>query len=91
MEMGRPGSEALTAPFTHPQPRPDCAVAGVLCLLLGAAVLSLHYARPSALRLFLEGSVKDLESPTKGSSPLILSNPLHKQFGALDLTMSTNL
>ncbi|KAM9714752.1 dual oxidase maturation factor 2-like isoform 2-T2 [Dama dama] len=64
---------------------------GVLCLLLGAAVLSLHYARPSALRLFLEGSVKDLESPTKGSSPLILSNPLHKQFRASDLTISTNL
>uniref|UniRef100_A0A4W2HJY3 Dual oxidase maturation factor 2 n=1 Tax=Bos indicus x Bos taurus TaxID=30522 RepID=A0A4W2HJY3_BOBOX len=64
---------------------------GVLCLLLGAAVLSLHYARPSALRLFLEGSVNDLESPTKGSSPLILSNPLHKQFKTSDLTISTNL
>uniref|UniRef100_A0AC11BII6 Dual oxidase maturation factor 2 n=1 Tax=Ovis aries TaxID=9940 RepID=A0AC11BII6_SHEEP len=64
---------------------------GVLCLLLGAAVLSLHYARPSALRLFLEGSVKDLESPAKGSSPLVLSNPLHKQFRASDLTISTNL
>ena len=91
MEMGRPGSEALTASFTHPQPRPDCAIAGVLCLLHGAAVLSLHYARPSALRLFLEGSVNDLESPTKGSSPLILSNPLHKQFKTSDLTISTNL
>ena len=83
---GRPGSGALTAPFTR-----DCANAGILCLLLGVAVLSLHYARPSALRTFLDGSVKGLESQAKGSSPLILNNPLHKQFWASDLTISTNL
>lgn len=64
---------------------------GILCLLLGVAVVSLQYARPSALRTFLDGSVKDCDSQEKRSSPLILNNPLHKQFGALDLTMSTNL
>ncbi|XP_007121453.1 dual oxidase maturation factor 2 [Physeter macrocephalus] len=64
---------------------------GILCLLLGAAVLSLHYARPSALRTFLDGSVKGLESQAKGSSPLILNNPLHKQFWASDLTINTKL
>ncbi|KAJ8776915.1 hypothetical protein J1605_015092 [Eschrichtius robustus] len=64
---------------------------GILCLLLGVAVLSLHYARPSALRTFLDGSGKGLESQAKGSSPLILNNPLHKQFWASDLTISTNL
>ncbi|XP_014702541.2 dual oxidase maturation factor 2 [Equus asinus] len=64
---------------------------GILCLLLGGAVVSLHYARLSALRTFLDQSVKDYGSPAKGSSPLILKNPLHKQFGASDLTISTNL
>nr|XP_006201800.1 dual oxidase maturation factor 2 [Vicugna pacos] len=64
---------------------------GILCLLLGVAVVSLQYARPSALRIFLDGSVKDCDSQAKRSSPLVLNNPLHKQFGALDLTMSTNL
>uniref|UniRef100_A0A8D0ZEQ3 Dual oxidase maturation factor 2 n=1 Tax=Sus scrofa TaxID=9823 RepID=A0A8D0ZEQ3_PIG len=64
---------------------------GILCLLLGAAVVSLHYARPSALRTFLEGSIKDCDSQAKGSSPLILNNPLHKQSGTSDLTISTNL
>lgn len=64
---------------------------GILCLLLGGAVVSLHYARLSALRTFLDQSVKDYGSPAKGSSPLILKNPLHKQFGASDLTISTKL
>ncbi|XP_058915407.1 dual oxidase maturation factor 2 [Kogia breviceps] len=64
---------------------------GILCLLLGVAVLRLHYARPSALRTLLDGSVKGLESQAKGSSPLILNNPLHKQFWASDLNISTNL
>ncbi|XP_059859560.1 dual oxidase maturation factor 2-like [Delphinus delphis] len=64
---------------------------GILCLLLGVAVLSLHYARTSALRTFLDGSVKGLESQAKGSSSLILNNPLHKQFWGSDLTISTNL
>lgn len=80
------GSGVLTAPLT-----PNCAPAGILCLLLGAAVVSLHYARPSALRTFLEGSIKDCDSQAKGSSPLILNNPLHKQSGTSDLTISTNL
>ncbi|CAD7671095.1 unnamed protein product [Nyctereutes procyonoides] len=64
---------------------------GILCLLLGVAVVSLHYSRPSALRTFLDQSVKNYGSQVKGSLPLILNNPLHKQFGALDLTTSTNL
>ncbi|XP_026940007.1 dual oxidase maturation factor 2 [Sagmatias obliquidens] len=64
---------------------------GILCLLLGVAVLSLHYARTSALRTFLDGSVKGLESQAKRSSSLILNNPLHKQFWGSDLTISTNL
>ncbi|TEA28762.1 hypothetical protein DBR06_SOUSAS24510019 [Sousa chinensis] len=84
--VGRPGSGALTALFTR-----DCANTGILCLLLGVAVLSLHYARTSALRTFLDGSVKGLESQAKGSSSLILNNPLHKQFWGSDLTISTNL
>lgn len=65
--------------------------AGVLCLLLGGAVVSLHYSRPRALRTFLDLSVKDYGSQAKGNLHLILSNPLPKQFGALDLTTSTNL
>lgn len=77
---------ALTAPFPSVH-----AAAGILCLLLGGAVVSLHYARLSALRTFLDQSVKNYGSPAKGSSPLILKNPLHKQFGASDLTISTNL
>ncbi|XP_073733042.1 dual oxidase maturation factor 2 isoform X2 [Callorhinus ursinus] len=64
---------------------------GILCLLLGVAVVSLHYSRPSALRTFLDGSVKDCGSQAKRNLSLILNNPLHKQFGALDLTNSTNL
>lgn len=64
---------------------------GVLCLLLGGAVVSLHYSRPRALRTFLDLSVKDYGSQAKGNLHLILSNPLPKQFGALDLTTSTNL
>lgn len=68
-----------------------CAAAGILCLLLGVAVVSLHYSWPSALRTFLDRSGKDYGSQAKGSSPLILNNPLHKQFGALDLTTNTNL
>uniref|UniRef100_G1L641 Uncharacterized protein n=1 Tax=Ailuropoda melanoleuca TaxID=9646 RepID=G1L641_AILME len=63
---------------------------GILCLLLRVAVMSLHYSRPGALRTFLDG-VKDYGSQAKGSLPLILNNPLHKQFGALDFTISTNL
>ncbi|XP_008682214.1 dual oxidase maturation factor 2 [Ursus americanus] len=64
---------------------------GILCLLLGVAVVSLHYSRPGALRTFLDRSVKDYGNQVKGSLPLILNNPLHKQFGALDFTISTNL
>lgn len=67
------------------------AAAGILCLLLGVAVVSLHYSRPGALRTFLDRSVKDYGNQVKGSLPLILNNPLHKQFGALDFTISTNL
>ncbi|KAM8780812.1 dual oxidase maturation factor 2 [Rhynchonycteris naso] len=64
---------------------------GVLCLFLGGAVVSLHYARPSALRAFLDRSVKNCGNQARGDSPLHLNNPLHKQFGTSDLTVSTNL
>lgn len=77
---------ALTAPSPG-----ACAAAGLLCLLLGAAVVSLHYALPSALRTFLDPSVKDCGNHARGSSPLNFSNSLHKPFGASDVTVSTNL
>ncbi|XP_007534168.1 dual oxidase maturation factor 2 isoform X2 [Erinaceus europaeus] len=64
---------------------------GILCLLLGGAVVGFHYLRPRALRIFLDQSVKDCGSQAKGGSPLVLSNPLHQKLGASDLTISTNL
>ncbi|XP_006778053.1 PREDICTED: dual oxidase maturation factor 2 [Myotis davidii] len=64
---------------------------GILCLLLGGAVVGLHYAKPSALRIFLDGSVKNCGNQARGGSPLSLSNPYYKQFGASDATISTNL
>lgn len=64
---------------------------GILCLLLGGAVVSLHYTLPSALRSFLDRSVKDCGDQERGSSPLNLNNPLHKKFGSSDLTISTHL
>lgn len=77
---------ALTTPFlSHP------AAAGLLCLLLGVAVVSLHYAQPRALRIFLNQSVKDCGSHVRGRSPLTLNNELWEQLGASDLIISTNL
>ncbi|XP_011353474.1 dual oxidase maturation factor 2 [Pteropus vampyrus] len=64
---------------------------GVLCLLLGGAVVSLHYTLPSALRSFLDRSVKDRGNQERGGSPLNFNNPLHKKFEASDLTISTHL
>ncbi|XP_066200151.1 dual oxidase maturation factor 2 [Saccopteryx leptura] len=64
---------------------------GVLCLFLGGAVVSLHYARPSALRAFLDRSVKNYGNQARGGSPIHFNNPLPKQFEASDLTVSTNL
>ncbi|XP_045678981.1 dual oxidase maturation factor 2 [Phyllostomus hastatus] len=64
---------------------------GVLCLFLGAAVVSLHYARPSALRTFLDQSVQNCGNQAREGSPLNFSNPVHKQPGASDLIISTNL
>lgn len=78
------------AALTAPSPC-VCAAAGVLCLLLGGAVVSLHYALPNALRTFLDPSVKDCGNHARGSSLLHFSNSLHKQFGASDVTISTNL
>ncbi|KAM6201795.1 dual oxidase maturation factor 2 [Rhynchocyon petersi] len=85
----RLGSAALTARF-------GAAfwitlATGILCLLLGGAVVSLHYRRPSALRTFLDQSVKDQGGQARGGSPLILSNPLHKQSEDSDIQMCTNL
>uniref|UniRef100_A0A8C9ADN5 Dual oxidase maturation factor 2 n=1 Tax=Prolemur simus TaxID=1328070 RepID=A0A8C9ADN5_PROSS len=64
---------------------------GVLCLLLGGAVMSLHYARPSALRAFLDQSLKDSSSQGREGSSLVLKNPLHKQSRLPDLHITTNL
>ncbi|XP_023602308.1 dual oxidase maturation factor 2 [Myotis lucifugus] len=64
---------------------------GVLCLLLGGAVVGLHYAKPSALRTFLDGSVKNFGNQPRGGSPLGLNNPSYKQFSASEATISTNL
>ncbi|XP_070260875.1 dual oxidase maturation factor 2 [Myotis yumanensis] len=64
---------------------------GVLCLLLGGAVVGLHYAKPSALRTFLDGSGKNFGNQARGGSPLGLNNPSYKQFEAMATTISTNL
>nr|XP_026247889.1 dual oxidase maturation factor 2 [Urocitellus parryii] len=64
---------------------------GILCLLLGGAVVILHYAGPNALRIFLDQSVRDCSGQEKRRSPLVLNNPLHKQFGAPNLSITTNL
>ncbi|XP_076983868.1 dual oxidase maturation factor 2 [Tamandua tetradactyla] len=61
---------------------------GILCLLLGGAVVSLHYARPGALRTFLDQSVKDYPGQMRGGPALVLSNPLHKQSEAQDLNVT---
>ena len=79
-------SGTLNAPFSC-----VCAAAGILCLVLGGAVVSLHYARPSALRTFLDQSVENCGNQARGGSPLNFSNPVHKQCGASDLIISTNL
>lgn len=65
--------------------------AGILSLLLGGAVVILHYTRPSALRTFLDQSVKDCSDQAKGNSPLILNNPHHEQFRTPDLNITTIL
>ncbi|XP_054420981.1 dual oxidase maturation factor 2 [Pteronotus mesoamericanus] len=64
---------------------------GILCLFLGGAVVSLHYARPRALRIFLDQSVKNRGNQTREDSPVNFSNPVHKQLEASDLTISTSL
>ncbi|XP_004687899.1 PREDICTED: dual oxidase maturation factor 2 [Condylura cristata] len=64
---------------------------GTLCLLLGGAVVTLHYTWPSALRTFLDHSVKDCGGQANGDSSLVLNNPLHEQFGVSYLTATTNL
>ncbi|XP_016067281.1 PREDICTED: dual oxidase maturation factor 2 [Miniopterus natalensis] len=64
---------------------------GVLCLLLGGAVVGLHYARPRALRTFLDRSDKNCGNQARGDSPLNLNHPLYKQFGVSESTISTKL
>lgn len=64
---------------------------GILCLLLGGAVVLLHYAWPSALRAVLDQSAPDYGGQARAGSPLILNNPLHQQFAAPDLTLTTKL
>ncbi|EDL28095.1 RIKEN cDNA 9030623N16 [Mus musculus] len=64
---------------------------GILSLLLGGAVVILHYTRPSALRSFLDLSVKDCSNQAKGNSPLTLNNPQHEQLKSPDLNITTLL
>ncbi|XP_008581319.1 PREDICTED: dual oxidase maturation factor 2 [Galeopterus variegatus] len=64
---------------------------GILCLLLGGAVVSLHYARPSALRILLYRRVKNRSRQARGASPFVLDNPLHRRCGAPHLKLSTNI
>lgn len=82
------GEESLhpLTPFVFPS-----SGAGILSLLLGAAVVILHYTWPSALRSFLDQSGKDCSSQAKGKLPLILDNPQHKQFENPDLNITTVL
>ncbi|XP_045438955.1 dual oxidase maturation factor 2 isoform X2 [Pipistrellus kuhlii] len=60
-------------------------------LATGGAVVGLHYARPNALRTFLDRSVKNGGNQARGDSALSLNNPFYKQFGASDASISTNL
>ncbi|XP_008267290.3 dual oxidase maturation factor 2 [Oryctolagus cuniculus] len=65
---------------------------GILCLLLGGAVVCAHYAAPSALRTFLD--LRDLDYSgleKEGGAPLFLSNALDKQFQPPDFSITTNL
>ncbi|XP_007933502.1 dual oxidase maturation factor 2 [Orycteropus afer afer] len=64
---------------------------GILCLFLGGAVVSLHYAQPSALRTFLDQSGKNREDQAKGRSLLIVNSPLHEQFEDPNLEIITKL
>ncbi|KAM9646707.1 dual oxidase maturation factor 2 [Trichechus inunguis] len=64
---------------------------GILCLLLGGAVVGFHYARPSALLIFLDRSDKDPAGQARGGSPLILSSPVHKQSEDPDSQIITHL
>lgn len=64
---------------------------GILCLLLGTAVASLHYIRPGALRIFLDQSLQDCGDPPKGGSSLIINNPLHTPVGPVVDFSSTSL
>lgn len=64
---------------------------GVLCFLLGGAVVGLHYARPRALRTFLDRSDKNCGNQARGDSPLNLNHPLCKQLGVSESTISTKL
>ncbi|XP_004578173.1 dual oxidase maturation factor 2 [Ochotona princeps] len=64
---------------------------GILCLLLGCAVVCAHYTSPSALRIFLDIEDNDCGAPVKGGAPLLLNNPLHKQFAPPDFSVTTNL
>ncbi|XP_021117354.1 dual oxidase maturation factor 2 isoform X2 [Heterocephalus glaber] len=64
---------------------------GILCLLLGAAVVLLHYAWPSSLRAVLDQSAPDCCGLATAGSPVILSNPLHPQFAPPDFKITTKL
>lgn len=50
-----------------------------------------HYTSPSALRIFLDIEDNDCGAPVKGGAPLLLNNPLHKQFAPPDFSVTTNL
>ncbi|XP_004639130.1 dual oxidase maturation factor 2 [Octodon degus] len=64
---------------------------GILCLLLGGAVVLLHYAWPSGLRAVLDQSSPDCGTQARAGSSLILSNPLNQQFAPPDSKITTKL
>ncbi|XP_001518653.2 dual oxidase maturation factor 2 [Ornithorhynchus anatinus] len=49
---------------------------GLLCFVLGGAVLGLHRARPGGLRAFLDLSGEDQRGEAEGPPPRAYSNPL---------------
>ncbi|KAM4828966.1 dual oxidase maturation factor 2 [Thomomys bottae] len=65
---------------------------GILSLLLGGAVVMLHYTRPRALRIFLDQSGQGYRNQELGEPSFILSTPPLKQpLGAPGLKITTAL
>lgn len=54
-------------------------------------MVGLHCTKPSALRTFLDQSVKNGGNQAREGSALSLNNPFYKQSEASGATISTNL